>query len=90
MIQNSEWPLLQPDVALSPQSKNPFWNKLSGSNPFLDDIVHSSTDKHISNITNVQQGSEKHLDTNNHEWAVTWTKIVSNLSSVFSLSDIFV
>lgn len=66
MTQNSEWPLLKQEVALSSQSKNPFWNKLSGSNPFLDDIVHSSTDKHISN-TNVEQDSEKHLGTNSED-----------------------
>ncbi|XP_070822601.1 metastasis-associated in colon cancer protein 1 [Chaetodon trifascialis] len=65
--QNSEWPLSQPEAALSSQSKNPFWNKLSGSNPFLDDIVHSSTDKHISNTSNVKQDNEKHLDTNNDD-----------------------
>ncbi|XP_041798747.1 metastasis-associated in colon cancer protein 1 isoform X2 [Chelmon rostratus] len=67
ITQNSEWPLLQPEVALSSQSKNPFWNKLSGSNPFLDDIVHGSTDKHISNTSDVKQDNEKHLDTNNDD-----------------------
>ncbi|XP_070691682.1 metastasis-associated in colon cancer protein 1 [Pempheris klunzingeri] len=67
MTQNSEWPLLQPEVSLSSQSKNPFWNKLSGSNPFLDDIVHSSTDKHISSTSNVKQDNEKRLDTNNDD-----------------------
>lgn len=65
--QNSEWPLLQPEVARTSQSKNPFWNKLSGSNPFLDDIVHSSTDKHISNTSNVKPDNEKDLDTNNDD-----------------------
>ncbi|XP_056300080.1 metastasis-associated in colon cancer protein 1 isoform X2 [Pseudoliparis swirei] len=48
--QYSEWPLSQPEDTRSSQSKNPFWDKLSGSNPFLDDIVHSSTDRHISNV----------------------------------------
>ncbi|XP_030248350.1 metastasis-associated in colon cancer protein 1 [Sparus aurata] len=65
--QNSDQLLLQPEVALSVQSKNPFWNKLSGSNPFLDDIVHSSTDKHISNTANSKQDDKKHLDTNNDD-----------------------
>nr|XP_046255693.1 metastasis-associated in colon cancer protein 1 [Scatophagus argus]XP_046255694.1 metastasis-associated in colon cancer protein 1 [Scatophagus argus] len=65
--QTSEWPLLQPEVALSTQSKNPFWNKLSRSNPFLDDIVDSSTDKHISNTSNIKDGNEKHEDTNNDD-----------------------
>ncbi|XP_034084063.1 metastasis-associated in colon cancer protein 1 isoform X1 [Gymnodraco acuticeps] len=62
---NSEWPLIQQEVA-SP-SQNPFWNKLSRSNPFLDDIVHSSTDKHISNTSNVKQDNEKHLDSNDDD-----------------------
>lgn len=57
----------QPEAGLSSQSKNPFWNKLSGSNPFLDDIVHSSTDKHISNSSNVIKENEKHLNTNNQD-----------------------
>lgn len=63
--QNSEWPLLQPEVAHATQAKNPFWNKLSGSNPFLDDIVHTGSDKNNSNTSNVKGNSEKHLDTNN-------------------------
>ncbi|XP_022624170.1 metastasis-associated in colon cancer protein 1 [Seriola dumerili] len=67
ITQNSEWPLLQPEVTHPSQTKNPFWNKLSGSNPFLDDIVHSGTDKHISNTSNVKQDSKKHLDTNNDD-----------------------
>ncbi|XP_059195428.1 metastasis-associated in colon cancer protein 1 isoform X2 [Centropristis striata] len=63
---NSEWPLLQPEVAS--QTKNPFWNKLSGSNPFLDDIVRSREDKLINNTSNVKQlNNEKHLDTNNDD-----------------------
>ncbi|XP_062279055.1 metastasis-associated in colon cancer protein 1 [Scomber scombrus] len=69
--QNSEWPLLQPEVAHESQTKNPFWNKLSGSNPFLDDIVHSSTDKHISNRSNTKQDNEKHLGTNNDDTSST-------------------
>uniref|UniRef100_A0A8D3DZW5 MET transcriptional regulator MACC1 n=1 Tax=Scophthalmus maximus TaxID=52904 RepID=A0A8D3DZW5_SCOMX len=68
ITQNSEWPLLLPEVAQSSQTKNPFWNKLSGSNPFLDDIVNSSTDKHISNSSAVKRDNEKkHLDTYNDD-----------------------
>lgn len=62
--QNSEWPLLRPEAS---QTKNPFWNKLSGSNPFLDDIVHSSTDKHISNTSNVNQDNKTHPNTCNDD-----------------------
>ncbi|XP_045901516.1 metastasis-associated in colon cancer protein 1 isoform X2 [Micropterus dolomieu] len=64
ITQNSKWPLLQPEVALSSQPKNPFWDKLSGSNPFLDDIVHNSSDNHSSNTSNVKQDNKKHLDAN--------------------------
>ncbi|XP_047196667.1 metastasis-associated in colon cancer protein 1 isoform X1 [Hippoglossus stenolepis] len=67
VLQNSEWLLLQPEVAQSSQTNNPFWNKLSASNPFLDDIVHNSTDKHICNTSDVKQDNEKHQDTNNDD-----------------------
>ncbi|XP_028281434.1 metastasis-associated in colon cancer protein 1 [Parambassis ranga] len=65
--QHSEWPLLLPEVSHSLQTKNPFWNKLSGSNPFLDDIVHNSTDKHISDTSDVKENNDKHLDTCNED-----------------------
>ncbi|KAF3691821.1 Metastasis-associated in colon cancer protein 1 SH3 domain-containing protein 7a5 [Channa argus] len=48
-------------------TKNPFWNKLSGSNPFLNDIVHSSTDGNTSNTSNLKQVNGKHLYTNNDD-----------------------
>ncbi|XP_071325677.1 metastasis-associated in colon cancer protein 1 [Trachinotus anak] len=67
ITQVSDWPLLQPEVTHSSQAKNPFWNKLSGSNPFLDDIVQSGTDKHILNTSNVKRDTGKHLDTNNDD-----------------------
>ncbi|KAL6109090.1 macc1 [Pungitius sinensis] len=62
--QNSEWLLSQPSDACSSQSKNPFWNKLSASNPFLDDIEHSSTENPLSSAFNVKQDNESPLDTN--------------------------
>lgn len=80
LTQNSEWPLLQPEVALSSQSKNPFWNKLSGSNPFLDDIVHNSTDKHISNTSDAKEDNEKHLDKNNDD-AISTSSDEDNVSN---------
>lgn len=61
---NSEWLLLQPEVKKT-VTKNPFWNNLSGSNPFLDDIVLSSPDTDISNPANVKQDTDKH--TNNDD-----------------------
>ncbi|XP_010882866.2 metastasis-associated in colon cancer protein 1 [Esox lucius] len=39
---HSEWPVLQPEVKHESEITNPFWRKLSGSNPFLDDIVHTN------------------------------------------------
>lgn len=39
MSKHSEWNL-QPEVQPQGQTTNPFWSKLSQSNPFLDDIVH--------------------------------------------------
>lgn len=63
---NSKWTPLQPEVALSALSKNPFWNKLSGSNPFLDEIVHTGEGNHISN-PNVEQYNKSHMETNNED-----------------------
>lgn len=66
LTKNSEWPILQPEVIHPSQTNNPFWNRLSGSNPFLDEIVHSSTEK-LSNTSNLKQDPEKPLDTNNDD-----------------------
>lgn len=64
--------LLQRQAALSSQTKNPFWNKLSGSNPFLDDIVHNSTDNHISSRnTDEEEDKEKQLEMNKDDVAST-------------------
>lgn len=57
---------MKPEIPNSTLSKNPFWNELSGSNPFLADIVHGSTDDHILN-TNPRACDEKHEETNNNE-----------------------
>ncbi|XP_051922283.1 metastasis-associated in colon cancer protein 1 [Hippocampus zosterae] len=45
--------------------QNPFWNKLSGSNPFLDDIVHNNSDKLISNTCGTFPGTINPLHTEN-------------------------
>ncbi|XP_035250684.1 metastasis-associated in colon cancer protein 1 isoform X1 [Anguilla anguilla] len=49
---HSDWPILQPEVQHMSQTRNPFWNGLSDSNPFLDDIVRTEANSNISN-TNV-------------------------------------
>ncbi|XP_028985068.1 metastasis-associated in colon cancer protein 1 isoform X2 [Betta splendens] len=67
IAQASAWPPLQPEDAHATQSKNPFWKNLSGSNPFLDDIVHSSKDNSNSNSSNVKPANEKHSDSNNDD-----------------------
>ncbi|KAM8870066.1 metastasis-associated in colon cancer protein 1 isoform 2-T2 [Spinachia spinachia] len=64
--QNSEWLLSRQSDARSSRSKNPFWNKLSASNPFLDDIEHSSTDKRLSSTFNGKQDDDSPLDTNDN------------------------
>lgn len=64
--------LLQRQAALSPQTKNPFWNKLSGSNPFLDDIVHNSTGKHSSSRNiDEEEDKGKQLEMNKDDVAST-------------------
>ncbi|KAM4600312.1 metastasis-associated in colon cancer protein 1 isoform 2-T2 [Polymixia lowei] len=66
-----EWPVLQPEVTHSTETTNPFWNKLSGSNPFLDDIVHSNTEKTISNTSNLKEEPANLLGTYNDDTAST-------------------
>ncbi|XP_058504436.1 metastasis-associated in colon cancer protein 1 [Solea solea] len=78
--QNSEWPPLQSESAQLSQTNNPFWNKLSGSNPFLDDIVRGSTDKHIANTSAVIQDNKKHVDTNNGD-AISTSSDEGNVGS---------
>ncbi|XP_037532954.1 metastasis-associated in colon cancer protein 1 isoform X2 [Nematolebias whitei] len=65
--QTSDWQLSHPEVLKSSQIQNPFWKKLSESNPFLDDIVHNNTDKHDSNTSDGKQDSTGHLDINNED-----------------------
>ncbi|XP_067094141.1 metastasis-associated in colon cancer protein 1 [Osmerus mordax] len=52
VTKHSEWPVLQPEVKHKTQT-NPFWSKLSGSNPFLDDIVH--TDENSGSVSILQE-----------------------------------
>ncbi|KAJ3597344.1 hypothetical protein NHX12_000872 [Muraenolepis orangiensis] len=62
-----ECPVLQPVVTHPVRTSNPFWNKLSGSNPFLDDIIHSSREKYNLHVSNVKQDPENVFDTNNED-----------------------
>ncbi|NP_001186695.1 metastasis-associated in colon cancer protein 1 [Danio rerio] len=38
----SEWPVIQKEIENPKQTTNPFWNQLGRSNPFLNEIVHTS------------------------------------------------
>ncbi|XP_071372180.1 metastasis-associated in colon cancer protein 1 isoform X1 [Centroberyx affinis] len=80
VTKHSEWPVLQPEVSHSSQTSNPFWNKLSGSNPFLDDIVHSNTEKHIPNTSNLKEDPANPLDTNNDD-AISTSSDEGNLGN---------
>lgn len=65
--QNSNWPLLQPEVSNSSRIENPFWNKLSASNPFLDEIVHSNKNNHVSDTIDGKLEKAKLPDTSNDD-----------------------
>uniref|UniRef100_A0A1A8IJS6 Metastasis associated in colon cancer 1 n=1 Tax=Nothobranchius kuhntae TaxID=321403 RepID=A0A1A8IJS6_NOTKU len=67
--QTSEWQLLRPQLSDSSETKspNPFWNKLSGSNPFLNEIIHNNLDKCESNTSDAQQEETADLDTKNED-----------------------
>lgn len=65
MVKKAERQTLQPEVSLSSQSKNPFWEKLSGSNPFLDDIVHGS--REVSNTVGEEKDKQKCLETSKED-----------------------
>ncbi|KAM9782623.1 metastasis-associated in colon cancer protein 1 [Neosynchiropus ocellatus] len=66
--QSSGWLPLQPELNHSSQTSNPFWHKLTGSNPFLDDIVHN-TDSHVASDTKEQNGN--HVSMNNGDTVST-------------------
>lgn len=69
--QNSDWSLLQSETSLSPQTNNPFWGKLSASNPFIEDIVHGSTDKHIFNSSDLKEDHKRLMYTSNEDASST-------------------
>ncbi|KAJ8288104.1 hypothetical protein COCON_G00007630 [Conger conger] len=48
---HSDWPILQPEVQPMSQTRNPFWNGLSDSNPFLDDIVQTEANATNRNVS---------------------------------------
>lgn len=65
MVKKPESQTFQPEVSLSSQSKNPFWEKLSGSNPFLDDIVHGS--REVSDPVVNEEHRKKCLETSKED-----------------------
>lgn len=60
MVKKPERQTLQPEVSLSSLSKNPFWEKLSQSNPFLDDIINGG--REVSNTEVKEEDKEKCLE----------------------------
>ncbi|XP_030604820.1 metastasis-associated in colon cancer protein 1 [Archocentrus centrarchus] len=79
--QNSDWTLLQSEVSLSSQKKNPFWDKISASNPFLEDIVHGSTDNHIFDSSDLKEDHKQHLYASNDD-AISTSSDEGNLSNI--------
>ncbi|XP_056142712.1 metastasis-associated in colon cancer protein 1 [Lampris incognitus] len=82
MTKHPQWPVLLPEVTHSTQTTNPFWNKLSGSNPFLDDIVHGDTEKNISNISGLKGGPTNLVDSSNDDAGST-SSDETNLENFF-------
>ncbi|XP_053699659.1 metastasis-associated in colon cancer protein 1 [Synchiropus splendidus] len=64
--QSSGWPPLQPELNHSSQTSNPFWHKLNGSNPFLDDIV-----RHSDIASDTERQNVNHVSTNNGDTTST-------------------
>ncbi|CAG6015634.1 unnamed protein product [Menidia menidia] len=71
---------LQSEASQSSQLQNPFWNKLSGSNPFLDDIVHTHTDKRVASTPAVKQDNKTLLDESNED-AISTSSDEGNLGN---------
>ncbi|XP_028326733.1 metastasis-associated in colon cancer protein 1 [Gouania willdenowi] len=65
--ENKRFLLLQPETTKSSQIKNPFWSKLSQSNPFLDEIIKSSPDKPPLDTIDGKQVVQKQETTNNDD-----------------------
>ncbi|XP_030230674.1 metastasis-associated in colon cancer protein 1 isoform X2 [Gadus morhua] len=63
---HSECTVSQPKVTPLLGTLNPFWNKLAGSNPFLD-YMHGSTEKNLFNVSNAKQDPENLKDINNED-----------------------
>ncbi|XP_024124151.1 metastasis-associated in colon cancer protein 1 [Oryzias melastigma] len=53
--QNHHWQLLQPEVLQTSSIKNPFWSKLSSSNPFLADVVDSCKNNNNSDASDLKE-----------------------------------
>lgn len=50
-----------------PPTQNPFWNKLSASNPFLDQIVLGGTDKLTADAVDGELGHKRHSEPGNDD-----------------------
>ncbi|XP_028835624.1 metastasis-associated in colon cancer protein 1 [Denticeps clupeoides] len=86
--ENSDWSA-QMAEAQHTKTTNPFWNKLSGSNPFLDDIVQRTSEaKDLSGAQNEDSVSSS-SDENNFSHALEWKRKSFNRSARWrSASDV--
>lgn len=65
----SEWPVLPKESEKPKQTNNPFWNQLARSNPFLSDIVHTST--YDSGVSMLKDDPIRVCDDNNDDTVST-------------------
>ncbi|TRY58778.1 hypothetical protein DNTS_034614 [Danionella cerebrum] len=67
--QTSEWHVLQEENELPKQKSNPFWNQLGRSNPFLNEIINTST--YDSGVSMMKEDPASLFDSNNEDSAST-------------------
>lgn len=65
----SEWHALPKESEKPKQTTNPFWNQLARSNPFLNDIVHTST--YDSGVSMLKDDPLRVCDDNNDDTVST-------------------
>lgn len=65
----SEWHALPKESEKQKQTTNPFWNQLARSNPFLNDIVHTST--YDSGVSMLKDDPLRVCDDNNDDTVST-------------------
>ncbi|XP_029959564.1 metastasis-associated in colon cancer protein 1 isoform X2 [Salarias fasciatus] len=64
---NSNWQHSQTEASQLSPTNNPFWGKLSASNPFLDEIVLRRKDKRIADTIDGKQENKQHTEPRNDD-----------------------